>query len=73
MFPGPEWPQVILAALGLVGMSVAFPTVYLYSAELFPTVVRNVGVGSSSMCARVGSMVAPYITSLASYTSLSCF
>jgi MFS family permease len=57
---------VVLAALGIVGMSIAFPTVYLYSAELFPTVVRNVGVGSSSMCARFGSMVAPYVTSLVS-------
>jgi hypothetical protein len=66
MLSEPEWPQVVLAALGIVGMSIAFPTVYLYSAELFPTVVRNVGVGTSSMCARFGSMVAPYITSLAS-------
>ena len=62
----PEWPKVVLAALGILGMSIAFPTVYLYSAELFPTVVRNVGVGTSFMCARFGSMVAPYITSLAS-------
>lgn len=66
MLSEPEWPKVVLAALGIFGMSIAFPTVYLYSAELFPTVVRNVGVGTSSMCARFGSMVAPYITSLAS-------
>jgi MFS family permease len=66
MLSEPEWPKVVLAALGILGMSIAFPTVYLYSAELFPTVVRNVGVGSSSMCARFGSMVAPYTTSLAS-------
>jgi len=66
MLSEPEWPKVVLATLGILGMSIAFPTVYLYSAELFPTVVRNVGVGTSSMCARFGSMVAPYITSLAS-------
>jgi len=66
MLSEPEWPKVVLAAMGILGMSIAFPTVYLYSAELFPTVVRNVGVGTSSMCARFGSMVAPYITSLAS-------
>lgn len=69
----PEWPQVVLAALGIVGMSIAFPNVYLYSAELFPTVVRNVGVGSSSMCARFGSMVAPYVTSLASSKHFQIF
>lgn len=66
VFSEPEWPKVVLAALGILGMSISFPTVYLYSAELFPTVVRNVGVGTSSMCARFGSMVAPYIASLAS-------
>ena len=30
---------------------------YIYSAEVFPTVVRNVGLGSSSFWARVGPMV----------------
>nr|CAD7443349.1 unnamed protein product [Timema bartmani] len=60
----PEWPKVMLAGLGIVGMSFSFPTVYLYSGELFPTVVRNIGVGSASMCARIGSMVAPFVSSL---------
>jgi MFS family permease len=71
MFPAPQWPKATLAALGLFAMSVAFPTAYLYAAELFPTVVRNVGLGSSSMCARFGSMVAPFVTSLVSIKSLS--
>ncbi len=35
--------------------------VYLYAAELFPTVLRNSGVGSSSMCARIGSIIAPIV------------
>lgn len=59
-----DWPKVILSAIGIVGMSLSFPTVYLFSGEIFPTVVRNVGVGSASMCARIGSMVAPFVTSL---------
>jgi hypothetical protein len=71
LFSEPEWPKATLAALGIFGMSVAFPTAYLYAGELFPTVVRNVGLGSSSMFARFGSMVAPYVTSLASTKSLS--
>ena len=37
---------------------------YVYSAEIFPTVVRAVGVGSSSVFARVGGMVAPFVGSL---------
>lgn len=56
--------QVPLATVALVNMSISFPTVYLYAGELFPTVVRNVGVGAASMIARIGSMVAPFIISL---------
>ncbi|XP_011504688.1 PREDICTED: organic cation transporter protein-like [Ceratosolen solmsi marchali] len=59
-----EWLRLILACFGIVGMSVSFTTVYLYSGELFPTVIRNIGVGTSSMCARIGSMVAPFVVSL---------
>lgn len=66
-FSGPghsDLPRASLASLGILGMGIAFPTAYLYSGELFPTVVRNVGVGSGSMCARIGSMIAPFIASL---------
>ncbi|XP_012148706.1 organic cation transporter protein-like [Megachile rotundata] len=55
---------IFLATLGLAGMSFSFPTIYLYSSEAFPTVVRNVGVGLGSVCARVGSMIAPYIATM---------
>ncbi|XP_055297266.1 organic cation transporter protein isoform X2 [Sitodiplosis mosellana] len=56
--------QVTLASIALVGMSVSFPTVYLYAGEIFPTVVRNIGVGTASMIARIGSMVAPFIITM---------
>lgn len=58
--------QVTLASIALVGMSISFPTVYLYAGEIFPTVVRNVGVGTASMIARVGSMIAPFVIALKS-------
>lgn len=40
--------QVILATIALVNMSISFPTCYLYAGELFPTVVRNIGVGTGT-------------------------
>ncbi|XP_076237791.1 organic cation transporter protein-like [Calliopsis andreniformis] len=55
---------ILLATLGLAGMALSFPTVYLYSSEAFPTVVRNLGVGLGSICARTGSMIAPYIATM---------
>lgn len=66
LFTDIEWLRLILVCLGIVGMSVSFTTVYLFSGELFPTVVRNIGVGTSSMCARIGSITAPFVVSLVS-------
>lgn len=60
--------HLALGCVGLWGMSISFSTVYLYAGELFPTVVRNSGVGLSSTVARVGSMVAPFVATL-SHTS----
>ncbi|KAJ8316719.1 hypothetical protein KUTeg_005729 [Tegillarca granosa] len=50
-----------LAMIGKLGSSAAFSIIYVFSAELFPTVVRNAGIGASSCCARIGVMAAPYI------------
>ncbi|CAH1971044.1 unnamed protein product [Acanthoscelides obtectus] len=61
----PAWIKSTLSTIGMFGLALAFPTVYIYSGELFPTVLRNIGVGTSSMCARIGSMVAPFVASLA--------
>ncbi|XP_074038898.1 organic cation transporter protein isoform X2 [Leptinotarsa decemlineata] len=58
------WVTTTLASIGMFGLALSFPTVYIYSGELYPTVVRNLGVGTSSMFARIGSMVAPFIATL---------
>nr|XP_058973447.1 organic cation transporter protein-like [Pocillopora verrucosa] len=42
-------------------INMSFSSIYVYSSELFPTVVRNVGMGTSSAAARIGSMSAPYV------------
>lgn len=60
----PTWPTTLFACLGMLGLSLSFPTVYIYSGELFPTVIRNIGVGVSSMSARIGSMLAPFVAGL---------
>ncbi|KAL9979764.1 hypothetical protein ACROYT_G017474 [Oculina patagonica] len=52
----------IFMAIVVAGLSneIAFTLVYVYSAELFPTTVRNVGMGTSTASARVGAFVSSY-------------
>nr|XP_022911363.1 organic cation transporter protein-like [Onthophagus taurus] len=57
----PAWIKTTLGAVGMFALSVCFPTVYIYAGELFPTIVRNVGCGTASVFARVGSMSAPFV------------
>lgn len=40
------------------------PALYLFTGELYPTIIRNAGVGITVMCARIGSMLAPFVISL---------
>lgn len=56
--------SVVCACIGVVSSFIAFVVVYLYCSELFPTVVRNAALGFSSMMARVGSMVAPFVVEM---------
>ncbi|XP_063045679.1 organic cation/carnitine transporter 2-like [Engraulis encrasicolus] len=58
---------VTLAMMGRLVVTGAYAFVYVYSTELFPTVVRNMGLGVSSMAARIGSGVSPYVAHIGTY------
>lgn len=53
--------RTTLACLGKAFTSSSFTTVYLYTGELYPTVIRQTGMGFVSTMARVGSMAAPAV------------
>lgn len=56
--------QTIRTCLAVVGkgcLAASFNCCYLYTGELYPTIIRQNGMGWASMMARVGSMVAPMV------------
>uniref|UniRef100_A0A8C7X9V8 Solute carrier family 22 member 16 n=1 Tax=Oryzias sinensis TaxID=183150 RepID=A0A8C7X9V8_9TELE len=56
---------VALSMVGKFAVAIAFGLVYLYTCELYPTIIRSLAVGSGSMMCRVGSVVAPFCVYLA--------
>ncbi|EHB00054.1 Solute carrier family 22 member 4 [Heterocephalus glaber] len=59
-----------LVMLGKFGVTSAFSMLYVFTAELYPTLVRNMAVGITSMASRVGSIIAPYFVYLGGYNRL---
>lgn len=57
---------VIFGCFGVLFCYMVFIVLYLYCSEMFPTVVRNAALGISSMMARFGAMIAPFIVDLRS-------
>ena len=49
---------------GKCGGAAAFNTVFNYTAELYPTVVRSTGLGLSAMAGRIGGIAAPMVNSI---------
>ncbi|XP_029162417.1 organic cation transporter protein [Nylanderia fulva] len=53
--------RIAIVLFGKCCVAGSFAVIYNYTAELFPTVVRNTAVGIGSMCARLSSTLTPMI------------
>ncbi|KAM3622649.1 uncharacterized protein V6R79_001620 [Siganus canaliculatus] len=53
--------RTVVAVIGKGFSAISFATIVLYSSELYPTVVRQNGMGYNSFMARLGVAVAPLI------------
>lgn len=67
MFLDLDTLSTIMVMVGKFGVTAAFAMAYVYTAELYPTVIRNMGVGIGSMSSRVGSVISPYFVYLGKF------
>uniref|UniRef100_A0A672H992 Major facilitator superfamily (MFS) profile domain-containing protein n=1 Tax=Salarias fasciatus TaxID=181472 RepID=A0A672H992_SALFA len=63
--PEIEALAIALSMIGKFAIAIAFGLIYLYTCELYPTIIRSLAVGTGSMMCRVGSVVAPFCVYLA--------
>ena len=55
------WMINIITFLARMFISSQFSLMYLYTMEVYPTVIRAIAVGSASSMARIGAMITPYL------------
>ena len=58
--------RVTLTMIGKAAITYSYALIYLYTPEIYPTVIRGAGLGIASMMARIGGVVAPLIADLVS-------
>ena len=56
--------KTVVALAGRFGIAASFNMIFLYTTELFPTVVRSAALGFCSLVARVSGIAAPQIIAL---------
>lgn len=65
-----QWLTIVFAMVGKFCVSSSNVVMPVFTAELFPTTMRNLGVGSSNVPAGVALMLVPYLWNLV--TTFSC-
>nr|XP_017833761.3 solute carrier family 22 member 20 isoform X2 [Callithrix jacchus] len=58
------------AALGKGCLASSFICVYLFTGELYPTEIRQMGMGFASAHARLGGLAAPLVTTLGEFSAV---
>ncbi|XP_011719085.2 solute carrier family 22 member 20 [Macaca nemestrina] len=69
----PEGMQILRtaqAALGKGCLASSFICVYLFTGELYPTEIRQMGMGFALVYARLGGLAAPLVTTLGEYSTI---
>ncbi|XP_051943216.1 solute carrier family 22 member 5-like [Hippocampus zosterae] len=60
----------VLVLMGKLGVSVCHSFIFFFFTELYPTVVRNTGLGVLSTAGRIGTIFCPYILHIGIYSKV---
>jgi OCT family organic cation transporter-like MFS transporter 4/5 len=56
--------KMVCGILGIFGMAGTYNLLFIYTSELFPTVVRNAALGCATQAAQMGAILAPVVVVL---------
>ncbi|CAN0905455.1 Organic cation/carnitine transporter 4, partial [Linum grandiflorum] len=65
--------RMICGVLGIFGMAATYNLMFIYIAELFPTVVRNTVLGSNTQSSQLAALLSPFIVVLGGCIPLAIF
>lgn len=52
--------KVILTLIGMFGISASYCVIWLYVPEIYPTNLRNIGIGMLGISGAIGNMISPF-------------
>ncbi|CAL0323555.1 unnamed protein product [Lupinus luteus] len=65
--------RMVCGILGIFGMAGTYNLLFIYVAELFPTVVRSASLGCSNQAAQMGAILAPFVVVLGGWLPFGVF
>ncbi|KAJ0044674.1 hypothetical protein Pint_04333 [Pistacia integerrima] len=65
--------RMVCGILGIFGMAGTYNLLFIYTIELFPTVVRNAALGCATQAAQMGAILAPFVVVLGGALPFAAF
>ncbi|ETN78367.1 transporter, major facilitator family protein [Necator americanus] len=62
-----DWAIIIINIIGVSFIELTWDACYLIAVESFPTYIRTIGMGTCSLAARIGALVAPQMAYLSTF------